>query len=1159
MTRIRVPGVRASLLLLVLLAGLPGMGLTLWTGVSQRHTAAALVQADAKALVDRLSADEQRPFQETLEVLSLVAGRWEVRQSDPFICSSYLAGVLKRYPRYYNFGVATLDGDVYCNALTLTSTVNVTDRSYFREVLRTRGFAVGDYQIGRITGKPAVNAGFPVLDAAGRLHGVVFAAMSLAWLNHLSAQASLPVGAVLTVIDSKGVILARSPDPERWVGRALPEAPLVRTIMERGGQGTTEAGGLDGVRRLYAFAPLSPAVPGSPYLSIGVPASIAYGAVNRLLFADLVGLSLVILLGLGAAWWGGDLLLVRRLNALVGATDRLAAGDLQARTGLPHEGGELSHLARAFDEMAGALQAREVEARRAEARFRGLFEGVPIGLYRATPEGQVLDANTALVHMLGYPDRETLLTMRAEPVYVRPEDRSAWKERVEREGVARGVEIELRRADGTPIWVADTARTIRDKQGRVLYYEGSLEDITERKRAEEGLKQSEQRFRRLAENAHDLIFRFRVAPPRGFEYVSPAAAAVTGYTPEEFYADPDLGVKIVHPEDRAALHAATGNPAAHPTPIRLRLRRKDGSVVWISQRAVTVCDEAGTVIAFEGIVRDVTDLLQAAEEIRALNAQLEQRVAERTAELREAKAFLEHLIATSPGILFQVDARDLSVTYVSPNVERLLGYRAEEVLRNPAGLAAQVHPDDRAEFLSPESVQVRREGRPDLAGREIEIAREMRWLHKDGGYRWFSVAMRITHDERGRPRFTLGHALDITARKSAEEAMLQARADAERANLAKGEFLSRMSHELRTPLNAILGFAQLLQLDSLNPDQQESVDQILHGGRHLLDLINEVLDVTRLESGAPLPLSPEPVIVGEVVQECVDLIAPMAAAKQIQVQAQGVQASEQAVLADRQRLKQVLLNLLSNAVKYNRNGGSVSIALAPAAAGRARILVTDTGPGIPEDRQALLFRPFERLQAAQLGVEGTGLGLALSKRLIEAMGGVIGVESAAGTGSTFWVELPVAEIADIPAPPDVPAGEVAVPARTILYIEDNLASVRLIERILAHRSGVRLLTAMQGRLGLELIREHRPDLVLLDVHLSDLRGDELLRILRDDPRTSWIPVVVISATTDPRAHDQLLAAGARACLTKPLDAQRLLGLLDEVIRVEEPARDTGRV
>ena len=383
--------------------------------------------------------------------------------------------------------------------------------------------------------------------------------------------------------------------------------------------------------------------------------------------------------------------------------------------------------------------------------------------------------------------------------------------------------------------------------------------------------------------------------------------------------------------------------------------------------------------------------------------------------------------------------------------------------------------------------------------------------------------------------------VEIVERRRAEEA-------AAAASRAKSEFLSRMSHELRTPLNGILGFAQLLELDAHSPEQREGVEHILKGGRHLLGLINEVLDIARIEAGK-LTISLEPVPAGDVISSALDLVRPQAASRGIRLPA-GI-ACDGHVMADRQRLQQVLLNLLSNAVKYNREGGTVSVSCDRGPAGRFRLTVADTGPGIAPERMHRLFTPFDRLDAPETGVEGTGLGLALSKGLVELMGGALRAESTLGHGSRFSVELPMAEsptralgraTVTIALEPDQPGVR-----GTVLYIEDNLSNLRLVERIVTRRPGITLLSAMQGSRGLELAQAHRPDLIVLDLHLPDMSGQEVLAQLRAEPATREIPVVILSADATPSQVSRVLQQGAHAYLTKPLVVTQFLTLLDELL------------
>ena len=489
-------------------------------------------------------------------------------------------------------------------------------------------------------------------------------------------------------------------------------------------------------------------------------------------------------------------------------------------------------------------------------------------------------------------------------------------------------------------------------------------------------------------------------------------------------------------------------------------------------------------------------------EIRRLNADLERRVLERTTQLAAANAALaerglalrrseerlQAILDHSPTGIFLKDL-DGRYQFVNRHFERDFGVDRRTMIGRT----------DR-ELFAPRLAEIYREhdARALEAGAVVEI--EEAALHGQTVRLHASSRFPLV-DPDGQAYAVCGISVDVTDRKLAEDELKAARLEAERANRAKNEFLSRMSHDLRTPLNAVLGFAQLLAADRLTPSQAECVEQISRGGNHLLDRINEVLDLARIESGR-LAIAAEAISVRDAVASAVDLVAPLAGHRGIAVRVEDGDAADGTVLADPQRLSQILLNLLSNAVKYNQPDGEVVVRLDAPAPGVARIAVSDTGPGIAPDKIPLLFRPFERL----------------------------GAESRLGTGSRFRVDLPTT----VPAPRTGRAAAVPlslVPAEatgpgTVLYIEDQPSNVRLIERLLSTRPGLTLLHAADGGRGLAVARARRPDLVLLDLHLPDQPGERVLRQIRADADLRATPVVVLSADATAGMLSRLREAGA---------------------------------
>jgi CheY-like chemotaxis protein/nitrogen-specific signal transduction histidine kinase len=377
---------------------------------------------------------------------------------------------------------------------------------------------------------------------------------------------------------------------------------------------------------------------------------------------------------------------------------------------------------------------------------------------------------------------------------------------------------------------------------------------------------------------------------------------------------------------------------------------------------------------------------------------------------------------------------------------------------------------------------------------------------------------------------------------------------AEKANLAKSDFLSSMSHELRTPLSAILGFAQLMESGSPppTPSQKRSIDQILQAGWYLLELINEILDLALIESGK-LSLSLEPLSLAEVMRECQAMIEPQAQKRGISVAFPKFEIPY-FVNADRTRVKQVLINLLSNAIKYNKVGGTVVVDSISNTPGRIRICVKDTGEGLTPDKLTQLFQPFNRLGQAANVEEGTGIGLVVCKRLTELMRGAIGVESTVGKGSVFWIELNLAaapqRAAGAAKHPAVDQAQVQADAqlRTLLYVEDNPANLMLVEDLIARRPDIRLLSARDGNRGIEIARASRPDVILMDINLPGISGIKALRILAEDPSTAHIPIIALSANAIPRDIEKGLAAGFFRYLTKPIKVNEFMDTLDVALK-----------
>jgi PAS domain S-box-containing protein len=664
----------------------------------------------------------------------------------------------------------------------------------------------------------------------------------------------------------------------------------------------------------------------------------------------------------------------------------------------------------------------------------------------------------------------------------------------------------MRRPDGS--WRLVDWRVRVDRRRGLVFAAGR--DVTERRAADEAARAAEARLRAILDHSPSPIF----VKDLGGRYLiaNDAWSRLWGRTPEQMTGRSDLELDPRNAARLADMEAglATG------TSVRgdLHLEAPDGGHDLLVS-LFTLAKEDGTRLATCGIGADITE-----------RRQVEVRLVER-------QRLLDAVLEASPDIVSLLDENG-RVTTISSAEQAMLGHRHLDP--TDSELYSLVHPDD-FDYVASAFIAM-------VTGSRAQLHVRYRVRHADG--RWITVdsRARALTDDRGRFRGAVVVTRDVSARLASELRLKELRRAAEQASRAKSDFLSRMSHELRTPLNAILGFSQLLQMDELAVEQAEAVDHILRGGRHLLQLIDEVLDIARIETGH-LDLALGPVPVADAVREAVTAVRPLADRAEVVVQVAAGTEGSPAVLADPRRLVQVLSNVVSNGVKYNRPGGRVDIWWELTPGGRVRVAVADTGHGIRPEDIAGVFEPFNRLGAAHSGVEGTGVGLTLARHLVERMHGTLEVESVPEVGSTFFVELARAELLDLPGSGSRTGGaDPGAPAFRVLLVEEDLHSLELVERVTSRRPGVVVLAARDAPTALDIARQQKPDLVLLDLELRGSGAPDLLERLGAEPATASIPVAVLAGEAAGGQVRRLLGRGVAGQLAKPVDARALLSLLD---------------
>ena len=777
-----------------------------------------------------------------------------------------------------------------------------------------------------------------------------------------------------------------------------------------------------------------------------------------------------------------------------------------------------------------------------------LLDNAEEGVWTIDNELRTTDANPAMCRMLGI-EREALLG-RSIYEFVDAENEAIFRDQVRRRdlGLPGSYEIALRHRDGHLVHCQNNPMPLFDARGHKVGAIGLFTDITPLKQASAELQRTGAQLvakTRVLESTFDSLAQgvLSVAPDGRVEAWNRRAAELMELPPELLARRPLLreliAWQIEHgvfgdgtPAEKAqwlqaAERQAAGVDAEIDNPIHYQRQRRDGRIVDVEVHRAPGGAH----------VRTYSDVTESVTAQRALAA---------------SEARFRTMADAAPAFIWESDEAGRPVWF-NQRWLQVLGRTLEQALAEPW-----------SRRLHASVLQRCCDAFEDAARRQAPFEIELRVVAADGQELWLADHGIPQRHADGRFRGYLAYGWDITARKAAERSLIAARDEAERANRAKSEFLSRMSHELRTPLNAVLGFAQLIEGDAAARDDGvlgDRVQHILRGGRHLLVLINEVLDLARIESGT-LPVRLEPVPIEPLVDACRQLLEPLAHARGVRLHlphgGPAAPAAGTLALADPTRLQQVLLNLLSNAIKYNREGGEVHLACRVDGE-VVRIEVSDTGPGLTALQRERLFQAFERLDADATAVEGAGIGLALSKALVGLMHGRIGVHSEPGVGSTFWIELARAEPAALGVAAVRPAAGPALPARRdgrpwrVLYVEDNAVNQLLLQSMLARLDGVELRMVDLPEAGLRLVQDWTPDLLLLDIQLPGMSGYELLQRLRRLPSLAGRPAVAVTANAMADDVQRAREAGFDHYLTKPLVLDELHAVVRRLLlRAEGP-------